>query len=144
MEELEAPDRELMEEALNACDSSYAPYSRFQVGAAVRMANGKIIRGSNQENAAFPVALCAERNALLHAHVLYPGVAVKALAVTAKTAGCQTAMPPPPCGSCRQVMLESQLRSGSPIKIILGGKECVYIFDSVDELLPFGFESIPK
>lgn len=133
----------LLDEAVKATESSYAPYSNFNVGAAVLMDNGEIVTGSNQENAASPSGLCAERVALFAAHHRWPGVAVKAIAIIGKSGGAITGELTYPCAACIQVMLESQKRSGKPIEIIVGSAGKIQVFPSVDALLPFSFGNLP-
>jgi len=106
LEELKMSDRELLVEAKLASDTSYSPYSSFQVGAAVRLANGKIFRGSNQENAAYPSGICAERVVLFYAQSEFPDLPVDAIAIFAKSSEFKLDQPITPCGSCRQVMAE--------------------------------------
>ena len=140
MDELSAEDRQLVEQAIEATRRSYAPYSHFRVGAAVRLGNGEIVIGCNQENAAYPSGLCAERTALFAAGALYPDVPVKVLAVAARgTDGEMTEEPTGPCGSCRQVIIESETRAKHPIRILLYGRRCVYIIDGIRQLMPLTF-----
>lgn len=142
-EDLAQPYWELLDEAVKATESSYAPYSKFNVGAAVLMENGDIITGSNQENAASPSGLCAERVALFAAHHRWPGIAVKAIAIIGKSAGAVTRDLTYPCAACIQVMLESQIRSGKPLEIIVGSSGKIQVFPSVDAMLPFSFGNLP-
>ena len=142
-EDLAQPYWELLDQAVKATESSYAPYSKFNVGAAVLMENGDIITGSNQENAASPSGLCAERVALFAAHHRWPGVAVKAIAIIGKSAGAVTRELTYPCAACIQVMLESQIRSGKPLEIIVGSSGKIQVFPSVDAMLPFSFHNLP-
>ncbi len=138
--ELTPEEAQLLKEAEKATQGSYSPYSHFAVGAAVLLENGEIIRGSNQENAAYPVGLCAERVALFYASHKYPDVAVKAIAITAKSEIHSVKDPIKPCGSCRQVMAETEYRSGKKMKIILKGEtDKVIVFEGTDNLLPFSF-----
>lgn len=140
MDELSAEDRQLVEQAIEATRRSYAPYSHFRVGAAVRLENGEIVIGCNQENAAYPSGLCAERTALFAAGALYPDVPVRVLAVAARgTDGEMTEEPTGPCGSCRQVIIESETRAKHPIRILLYGRRCVYIIDGIRQLMPLTF-----
>jgi cytidine deaminase len=140
MDELSAEDRQLVEQAIEATRRSYAPYSHFRVGAAVRLENGEIVIGCNQENAAYPSGLCAERTALFAAGALYPDVPVKVLAVAARgTDGEMTEEPTGPCGSCRQVIIESETRAKHPIRILLYGRRCIYIIDGIRQLMPLTF-----
>ncbi|MBR4883386.1 MAG: cytidine deaminase [Bacteroidales bacterium] len=143
IEELPLPDKYLLQEAINATASSYAPYSNFNVGAAVRMSNGEIVTGSNQENAASPSGLCAERVAIFAAHHQYPSQAIEAIAVVGKQDGKITSELTFPCAACIQVMLESQKRSGKPLQIIVGSSGRIQVFSSVNDLLPFSFTEIP-
>lgn len=136
-------DRVLLEEACRAAQSAYAPYSRFQVGAAVRLADGTAVRGSNQENAAYPSGICAERTALFFANSNFPDAAVRSIAVTAYHGGQWMPTPTFPCGACRQVLAECEKRAGSPIRIIVGSSGKVLVFDSVRQLLPFVFDNLP-
>ena len=140
MDELSAEDRQLVEQAIEATRRSYAPYSHFRVGAAVRLGNGEIVIGCNQENVAYPSGLCAERTALFAAGALYPDVPVRVLAVAARgTDGEMTEEPTGPCGSCRQVIIESETRAKHPIRILLYGRRCVYIIDGIRQLMPLTF-----
>ena len=139
-EELPTGYRELLENALKATESSYAPYSNFYVGAAVKMSNGEFVTGSNQENAAYPSGLCAERVALFHAHHTYPKEAVDAIAVIARdSSGKITPDLTFPCAACIQVIVESEKRGNRPIAIIIGSATKVLVVDSVQNLLPFSF-----
>ncbi|OYT15792.1 MAG: cytidine deaminase [Bacteroidetes bacterium 4572_77] len=140
MEELQAPDRELLEKAWQACDSAYAPYSKFNVGAAVLLANGKIVSGNNQENAAYPSGLCAERVAMYYASAHYPGVAMKAIAVAVKSDEVVLEEPASPCGSCRQVMAEYENLYHTKMRIILGTPHTkIQILQGISSLLPLTF-----
>lgn len=133
-------DAELLLQAHEAVNSSYAPFSKFHVGAAVRLANGVIVKGCNIENAAYPSGLCAERTALFAAQAQYPGVAVEALAITARSEITEVTEPVAPCGSCRQVMVETEKRSECPMRIISQGNTGkVFVFDGVETLMPFIF-----
>lgn len=129
----------LHKEAVAATAKAYAPYSRFQVGAAVLLANGEIVSGANQENAAYPSGLCAERVALFYAGAKYPDVPVQAIAVAAVSRG-KIVEGASPCGGCRQVMLETETRAGAPVKIFLCGAEKMRLIDSASALLPIGFD----
>ena len=137
--ELDKDDLKLLEAAYSAANASYAPYSKFNVGAAVLLGNGEILCGCNQENSAFPSGLCAERVALFHAGAKYPQAKILAIAVTA----IQALEPTYPCGACRQVMVESEKRSNDAIKLIIGGKESVLVLNSCADILPFAFVDIP-
>lgn len=141
--ELDIPDKELLQRAIDATEGAYAPYSNFHVGAAVKMDNGAVFAASNQENAAYPSGLCAERSTVFYAHSKYPDAAIVALAVVAKANGELTPLPTYPCGACRQVLYESQMRGGKPIKIIIGSAGKIQIIESVNDLLPFAFDNLP-
>lgn len=138
-DELTPEDRELVESAKKATETSYSPYSHFQVGAAARLANGVIFTGSNQENAAYPSGLCAERTTLFSANAHYPNVPVLSLAIAAYYQDHFLAAPVPPCGACRQVILEVEDRFNQPIRILLYGTDGVHVVDTVKSLLPFQF-----
>ena len=142
LDELSAQDRVLAEAAIEAVATSYAPYSNFNVGAAVRFNDGEIIKGSNQENAAYPSGMCAERTALFYASASRPGVPMNALAIAAAQNGELLKDPVTPCGACRQVMIQYQLKSGNPMEIMLIGAGCIWKFANVESLLPFVFDSI--
>ncbi len=138
--ELQKADMDLLEQARLAAEKAYAPYSRFRVGAAVRLANGEIVAGNNQENAAYPSGLCAERVALFYAHSKYPDLAVEAIAITAKGNKGIIDEPLSPCGACRQVMAESEKNSNQPMRVIMQGQQGpVMIAESMKVLLPFSF-----
>lgn len=140
MVELTDAERHLVELAIEATGRSYAPYSKFHVGAAVLLDNGMEIIGCNQENAAYPSGLCAERTALFSAGAQYPDVPVRMLAIAARgTDGELQDEPVGPCGSCRQVIIESETRAGSPIKILLYGKKYVYVINGIRQLMPLTF-----
>ncbi len=134
----------LVNKAIDAQKSSYSPYSNFAVGASLLLANGEIIQGSNQENGAFPSGLCAERVALFYAGSKYPGVAVKAIAITASFKGTGPLEPISPCGACRQVMLETRNIGKSPMKVIMVGERRIYEIDDVTLLLPFSFSKVDE
>lgn len=139
-DDLSKEDRELLATAKKAVKSAYAPYSHFNVGAAVLLQNGKVVTGNNQENAAYPSGLCAERVALFYANAKYPDVGVKTIAVSVKTDHQIINEPVSPCGSCRQVIAEYENLFQSPIRIIMSGETGkVIISDSIAGLLPFMF-----
>ena len=142
LDELDPKDRILVESAIEATTSAYAPYSNFKVGAAVRFEDGQIIKGTNQENAAYPSGLCAERTALFYASSCRPDKAMAAIAIAAGQNGKICDMPATPCGACRQVMAQYQTKSGRPMKVILVGEKLIWSFDKVDDLLPLIFDSI--
>lgn len=142
LEELQPQDAELVREAIEAQKSSYAPYSKFNVGAALRLEDGTIVRGSNQENAASPSGLCAERTAMFAAHANYPDKAMDCLAITGGYNFTPDECPCTPCGSCRQVMAEYQTLGKRPMSVILYGRKKIWKFSKVDDLLPFIFDSL--
>lgn len=139
VDELSGEDQELVKEAKEATRNSYAKYSHFCVGAAIRLQNGRIIKGANQENAAFPSSLCAERTAVFAAQANYPEQPITALAIAAKNEYGFTREPVTPCGSCRQVMLEIEDRYQQSVKIMLYGTDGVYVLKSVKDLMPLCF-----
>lgn len=135
----------LLDAALAATQKAYAPYSDFHVGAAIRLANGEIMQGCNQENAAFPSGLCAERVAFFAAGVQHPGIIIESLAITIRSASKADHDPAAPCGACLQVMRDVEQRQGSPIRIYLKGSgEAVYEAENVATFLPFGFALLKK
>ncbi|MFV0471042.1 MAG: cytidine deaminase [Paludibacteraceae bacterium] len=138
--ELSLRYKQIVDIAKEKAGTAYAPYSKFYVGAAVLLENGKIIGGSNQENSASPDTLCAERVAMLYANAEYPDVAPQAIAVAAYTNGSFLPDPISPCGSCRQVLLESEVRYKKPIEVVLYGEERIYILKNIKQLLPLCFE----
>jgi cytidine deaminase len=141
-QQLNEPDKKLLQAALDAMEKAYAPYSKFKVGAAILMENGKIVTGNNQENAAYPSGLCAERVAIFQASSLYPESKIISVAVTAKPELKELISPATPCGACRQSMLEYEVKFVSPIRLIMGGsKGLIYISPSISNLLPLAFES---
>lgn len=140
--ELGEADRQLVAQAKAATHTSYAPYSHFSVGAAVLLENGETVSGSNQENAASPSGTCAERCTMFYANANFPNVAPLVIAIAARDASGEfTAAPITPCGSCRQVLIETQKRYGKPLRVLLYGVRCTYCFDSVSDLLPFQFDA---
>ena len=140
--ELNKEDAELLGKAREVTRQAYAPYSKFNVGAAALLQNGEIITGTNQENAAYPVSICAERVLLGTVGNLYPGEPVKALAISYDSINTKSDHPISPCGMCRQAIHEYELRTDSPIRLILSGQEGnVYIIDDASQLLPFAFTS---
>ena len=142
LDELDPKDRELAQAAIDATALSYAPYSNFNVGAAVLFEDGVIVKGSNQENAAYPSGLCAERTALFYASSSRPDKAMTAIAVAAGQNGRLCSSPATPCGSCRQVMAQYQEKSGRPMSVILIGARKIWKFKKIDDLLPLIFDSI--
>ena len=140
--QLNPSDRELAEAAIEATAGSYAPYSKFNVGAAVRLDSGLIIKGSNQENAAYPSGICAERTAMFYASATYPENAITSIAIAAGQEGVLCDIPVSPCGACRQVMAQYQLKGGQHMSILLVGGSRIWKFEKVDDLLPLIFDSI--
>lgn len=139
-DELTEEDRRLTDAACEATKRSYAPYSRFAVGAAALLENGIVITGTNQENAAYPSGLCAERTTLFYANSQYPDQAVRTLAIAARTEDSFLDTPIPPCGACRQVLLETEKRYGKPMRILLYSQTDIYILNGVSSLLPLSFD----
>jgi cytidine deaminase len=143
--ELSAEDVKLVEMSRNAAKQAYAPYSKFNVGAAVLLENGEIITSSNQENAAYPSGLCAERVALFYAGAKYPGVAVKKLIITVITENRDNIRLYAPCGGCRQVIAEYEQKQGEKIEILFEGPGDHYTSCSgIEQLLPFTFQLLTK
>jgi cytidine deaminase len=143
-EEMNLEEKNLINNAKEATVRAYAPYSNFKVGAAALLENGAVVTGNNQENVAFPSGLCAERTTLFYANSQYPDQAVKALAVAAYTKGDFLDKPISPCGACRQVILETEMRYNYPVKIILYGKKEIYVVEGIKDLLPLSFGSIEE
>mgnify|MGYP005605675193 FL=1 len=139
-DELNETDHNLVEQAKKATETSYAPYSKFNVGAAVLLENGETISGSNQENAAFPSGTCAERTTIFYASARFPGVRFCKLAIAAFTDGEFVEEPISPCGACRQAILEYEKLGGQPIEILLAGRNKVYKLQGIRSLLPLSFE----
>lgn len=139
IKELPPADQRLVEAAKEATYRSYAPYSNFSVGAAVMLIDGTIVTGSNQENAAYPSGLCAERTALFYANSQYPDQPVKALAIAARSLNGFLDIPIPPCGACRQVMLETEQRYQTAMRILLYGEKEIYVIEGTKTLLPLSF-----
>ena len=136
----ELPERyvDLVDAAKAATVRAHAPYSKFHVGAAIRMDNGETVCGANQENAAFSSGTCAERSACFYAASQYPGVPMRQIAIAAWTGGAFQKKPISPCGSCRQALLEYEAMYG-PIEVILYGDDAVYVLPSISSLLPLSF-----
>lgn len=139
-EELNPQERALCEQAVEAVKKAYAPYSKFQVGSALLLEDGTIIEGSNQENAVYPVGLCAERVAIFTAGHQHPQLAIKAIAVATAAEQKEDELPAFPCGSCRQVIQEQERRHNTDVKIlVISHHKKVYMIDSVKDILPFSF-----
>jgi cytidine deaminase len=142
IQELSDQDAWLLSEAREVTQYAYAPYSQFQVGAVAKLANGEIVAGSNQENASFPVGLCAERVLLASVSSLYPKVAIEAIAISYQGINVESDHPIAPCGICRQALQEYEERLTHPIRLILGGMEGkVFVIPAAGFLLPFAFTS---
>lgn len=138
--ELPVEDHALVQAAFSAMDRAYAPYSKFLVGAALVLEDGTVVEGNNQENVAFPSGLCAERVALFYAGANYPKGVIKTICIVAQGELMPAAFLLSPCGSCRQVLLESENRQGKAIRVIVVNQDMrTLILDSAKDLLPFGF-----
>jgi len=141
-DELNQDDRMLLEHAIEAVNSAYAPYSQYYVGAAVLLENGKIFIGNNQENVAYPSGLCAERVAVFAAAANYPDVPVKAVAITARADNFKISAPVTPCGSCRQALAEYERLYKNRIRTILMGETGkILIVESIGDILPLMFHA---
>ncbi|WP_394760246.1 cytidine deaminase [Flavobacterium sp.] len=141
MQELPSDVNELMQKAIAVRKNAYAPYSKFHVGAAILLDNGEISVGSNQENAAYPSGLCAERVAIFHAGAIYPHAKIVKMAITAGSTTSVTSKPIPPCGACRQSIFEYEFRQDSSIEIYFMGETGeVYKSNSIQNLLPLTFD----
>jgi len=141
LNELPAEIQDLMSQAIEVRKKAYAPYSKFRVGAALLLDNGKVILGSNQENAAYPSGLCAERTAIFYAGSTYPEAKILKMAITAASDTNQTTAPIPPCGSCRQSIAEYEIKQDTPIEIYFMGEIGeVYKSSSLKNLLPLMFD----
>lgn len=136
VDELPADEAELVHEAEKATEKSYAAYSHFKVGAAIRLHSGMILHGANSESEVFPSGICAERSVLYYAEANFPGDRVEALAIASVPSERECY----PCGACRQVILDVQRRQGSPIKIIMSGAGEASVVESAEALLPFTFK----
>ena len=142
LDQMETSDMELAKAAVEAMELSYAPYSNFNVGAAVRLEDGEIVKGANQENAAYPSGICAERTAMFYAGASRPDKAMTGIAIAAGQDGVLCDIPVSPCGACRQVMAQYQLKGGQHMSILLVGGSRIWKFEKVDDLLPLIFDSI--
>jgi cytidine deaminase len=140
--ELKKEDAELLAQARTITKQAYAPYSNFFVGAAAKLSNDKIVLGTNQENASYPVGICAERVLLGSAATLYPGVSIDTMAISYDSKEVKSDHPISPCGMCRQSLLEYETRTEKPIRLILAGQEGkIYVVKTIKFLLPFAFTS---
>jgi len=138
--QLSLKDADLLDIASEAAKHAYAPYSRFKVGVAILLKNGSVISGNNQENAVFPSGMCAERVALFYAAAQFPETPITKIAITAIGSEKELDHPVPPCGNCRQALLEYEIKFGESISIIMAGEKGeVYIAKSVSDLLPLSF-----
>jgi cytidine deaminase len=141
LEELPQEVISLMQQAIEIRKKAYAPYSKFRVGTALLLDNGKIVLGSNQENAAYPSGLCAERVAIFHAGSIFPEAKIIKLAISAASDTNKTTSPIPPCGACRQSIFEYEFKQNSPIEIYFMGESGeIYKSDSIKNLLPLSFD----
>ncbi|MCM1310786.1 MAG: cytidine deaminase [Bacteroides sp.] len=141
--ELSSAELQLVEFARKSTFRSYAPYSQFSVGAAIRLSNGEIICGTNQENVAFPSGTCAERSACFYAHAQYPDARFEMIAIAARGVdGLPLANPIPPCGACRQSLLQYELLAERDVPVLLIGRDYIYRLPSVRSLLPLAFTSL--
>ena len=140
--ELSVDDNLLMNKAIEAKEKAYAPYSKFNVGAALLLENGEIVLGNNQENAAYPSGMCAERVAVYYAGATFPGVKIKKLAITASSTITKVDKPVGPCGACRQTLSEYEIKQKEPFKVLLMGEVSeIIIMDSLLSLLPLSSDS---
>lgn len=140
--ELSPEEQNLLNIAQQARNDAYAPYSNFQVGAAVLLANGEIVIGNNQENSSYPSGLCAERVAVFQAGAKYPGVTIKSIAISAGSKNYVVDRPAGPCGNCRQAIIEYEQKQKSPISLLLRGQTgSIYKCNSIDDILPLAFSN---
>ena len=140
--ELSEENRALVEKAYQSAKDAYSPYSHFKVGVAILLGNGNIVTGNNQENAAYPSGLCAERTAAFYASSQFPDVPFRKIAITSISPNQQGTIPVSPCGSCRQSLLEYEQKFNQKIEVIVASENGkVYIFDSIAQLLPYSFGS---
>ena len=137
--DLVSEEQNLINEAKLAMEKAYAPYSNFQVGCSIELVDGTIIHGANQENSSYPAGLCAERVALFHAGAVYPGVSIKRIAISTKKE--INGRPIVPCGSCRQVLVESLSRQKEPIEVLMYSGKSVLKFNNAADLMPLSFSS---
>ncbi|MBD1261935.1 cytidine deaminase [Maribacter polysiphoniae] len=142
MDELGPEDKKLLQSAIEARKNAYAPYSKFNVGAAVLLQNDVVVIGNNQENASYPSGLCAERVAVFQAGAKYPGIAIKSIAITAMSENHMVDSPAAPCGNCRQAISEYEFRQKEPISILMMGEKGEVIkCNSLSDILPLGFNN---
>ncbi|MBT8183567.1 MAG: cytidine deaminase [Eudoraea sp.] len=142
LKELSEDDQHLMKAAITSRQNAYAPYSKFKVGAAVKMKTGEIVMGNNQENASYPSGLCAERVAVFHAAATYPGIPIAAIAISAASENYEVKRPAAPCGNCRQSIAEYEQKQQSGIRLLMMGETGqVYHCNSLADILPLGFDN---
>jgi cytidine deaminase len=139
LEECSDIEKKLIAAAKHATEKSYAPYSNFKVGAALLLENGEIVTGNNQENAAYPSGLCAERVAIFYANSVYPDQKIEAIAIAAWANNTFTKDAITPCGGCRQVLLEAENRFSAPMRILMYSEEGIYVVNTIKTLLPLSF-----
>jgi len=140
LQEASDEEQKLIQYAMDAAEQAYAPYSKFQVGAAVELKDGSLHKGNNQENASFPAGLCAERVTLSFVHANFPDIPVQRLAIAALADGVLVEKPVFPCGVCLQFISELEKKQGEPISILLMSNTSIFRFSSVKALLPFSFD----
>jgi cytidine deaminase len=140
IDELPAADQQLVKDAKALAKTAYAPYSGFRVASVALMSDGSIVRGTNQENASYPIGLCAERVLLAAASSIAPGQSIQTIAITYESDTVDTSAPVAPCGICRQSLLEFESRFGQPMRILLAADQEIVEFESVSLLLPLGFK----
>ena len=139
LEECSDIEKKLIAAAKHATEKSYAPYSNFKVGAALLLENGEIVTGNNQENAAYPSGLCAERGTIFYANSVYPDQQIEAIAIAAWANNTFTKDAITPCGGCRQVLLEAENRFSAPMRILMYSEEGIYVVNTIKTLLPLSF-----
>lgn len=138
--DLDASDKALLQQARDITANAYAPYSHFQVGAAAKLHNGQMVTGTNQENASYPVGICAERSLLATAATLHPGIGIDTMAISYHNLDGDSSKPVSPCGMCRQSLIEYELRTHQPMRLILSGLGGdIYIIEKASQLLPLSF-----
>lgn len=140
VEELSASDQLLIDKAKKLAKSAYAPYSGFRVASVALMSDGSFVQGTNQENASYPIGLCAERVLLAAASSIAPGQAIDTIAITYESDLVDTSAPVAPCGICRQSLLEFESRFNNPMRVLLAGEQDIFEFQSASNLLPLGFK----
>lgn len=142
LEDLEMEDQMLMTQAVRARNNAYSPYSKFNVGAAILLDNDEIVTGNNQENASYPSGLCAERVAIFYASANYPGIGIKAIAISATSKNFVVDKPTAPCGNCRQAISEYEIKQLRPISILMYGETGeIFKCNAVSDILPLAFSS---